>query len=296
MNEGGSALLDTRACDFQRTLLSFCHHSVGRMAINLLLARRYLVGLVFGALAAAACTPEGQGPIASVAAVPPGDPSGAPNYVDPLRGLYNRPASSVPQDVAVRNAPAYGLELLVTRPEVAERSSAFYHQPGRSLSWIGAVVPGANYETLQNYFDARIKTSPSSSSDLDIKKTIKRVVDAIGSCQKNHYRCSIESDDIAFDVVDDMATAEKEGRRLTMVVDIRAMLGGAMGSDVAQVDVIVFVSRRNADPYNDHYVYPPVLRIVVEGHGSGFQAALGEALRQFNEKAKLYLPLGGKRS
>lgn len=230
--------------------------------------RRHSAGLLLAALAAAACTPESQGPTASVAAVPPGDPSGAPNYVDPLQGLFNRPASSVPRDVPV----GFGRDTLLTRAEAAaldlmtaETSAVGY----RDI--FGAIVPGANFEALQNYFDARIKKSSQLSSDLDPKKTVKRVVEVVS----RRYQ-------FGFDVVDDIATAKKEKKQLTMVVDIRAMLGGFKGSDVAQIDVIVFVDRFDGR-------YQPVSRILAEGRGNGFQAALGEALRQFSEKAQLYL-------
>jgi hypothetical protein len=61
------------------------------------LPTRLWIGALLAVLAAAACTSDGQGPTIGVACVS----SGAPSYVDPLQGLYNRPASSVPNDVAV---------------------------------------------------------------------------------------------------------------------------------------------------------------------------------------------------
>jgi hypothetical protein len=196
---------------------------------------------------AAACTPDGQGPATSSASAAS---ASTPVYSDPLAGLYNMPASSVPNDVPVD-----------------------YYTPGSSRSGkpstravlTMAVVPGANYDRLRDYFDAK-KSSflGGSSDDLDAKKTVRRVLDLL----KERYPW--------IELMDDVATAQQRNVSLTLVVDIRAILGSP---NVAQIDVIVFDEDRK-----------PISRIAVEGRASGsFQDALTQALAQLDAKSRTYL-------
>jgi hypothetical protein len=211
---------------------------------KLVIGRRSVMASLVGA-GAAACTPDGSGPTTSVAAA---GSSGAPIYSDPLAGLYNLPASTVPNDVPVD-----------------------YYTPGSTHSGKSAtrsvltmaVVPGANFDRLQQYFDSKGK----DSSDLDTTKTVRRVVDVL----KERYPW--------LELMDDIATAQQRNVSLTLVVDIRAMLGGSSDTTVAQIDIIVFDEQRK-----------PLSRIAVEGRARGsFQDALGDALAKLEPKAKSFL-------
>jgi len=210
-------------------------------------ARRRTVLLGVASLATAACTPDGAGPITSMVSAGGGGGGEPPVYVDPLQGLYPIPATAVPNDVAVD-----------------------YYTPGASRAGrpatravlTMAVVPGANFERLQAYFDR----AGRGSADLDTTTTVRRVVDLL----KERYPW--------LELMDDVASAQKANVSLTLVVDIRAKLGGTFGSTVAQIDVIVFDEQRK-----------PVSRIAVEGKGGSFQDALGDALARLEPKAKLYL-------
>lgn len=164
-------------------------------------------------------------------------------------GLFNRPAASVPSDVPVN-----------------------YYTPGSTRGkgaravLTMAVVPGANFDMLQSYFEANAKSSlfgSSSAADLDTGKSVRRVVEVL----KDRYPW--------IELMDDVATAQQRNVSLTLVVDIRAILAS---TNVAQIDVIVFDEDRK-----------PFSRIGVEGRGSTFQAALGEALSQLTDKGKTYL-------
>lgn len=206
-----------------------------------MIGRALLAGLA--AIAVGACTPDGQGPATSVAAAST-PASGGPAYRDPLTGLYNRPASTVPNDVPVN-----------------------YYTPGSTRGkgaravLTMAVVPGANFDTLQSYFESK------KSADLDTDKTVRRVVEVL----KERYPW--------IELMDDVATAQQRNVSLTLVVDIRALLGGFMsGASVATIDVIVFGEDRK-----------PFSRLTVEGRGSSFQDALTDALNQLNTKAKTIL-------
>jgi hypothetical protein len=180
-----------------------------------------------------------------------GSSGSAPVYSDPLAGLYNMPASAVPNDVAVD-----------------------YYTPGASRTGrpatravlTMAVVPGANYDRLRDYFDAKKSSSflGGSADDLDAKKTVRRVLDLL----KERYPW--------IELMDDVAMAQQRNVSLTLVVDIRAMLGSP---NVAQIDVIVFDEQRK-----------PISRIAVEGRAGGsFQDALTQALAQLDTKARTYL-------
>jgi hypothetical protein len=199
---------------------------------------------VSGALAAA-CAQDGQRPGSAT-----GSSGSAPVYSDPLAGLYNMPASAVPNDVSVD-----------------------YYTPGASRTGrpatravlTMAVVPGANYDRLRDYFDAK-KSSflGGSSDDLDAKKTVRRVLEVL----KERYPW--------IELMDDVAMAQQRNVSLTLVVDIRAVLGSP---NLAQVDVIVFDEQ-----------HKPISRIAVEGRASGsFQDALTQALAQLGTKARTYL-------
>ncbi len=209
-----------------------------------MLGRRSLMASLTVACAAA-CTPDGQGPTTSSAAA---SSAATPVYSDPLAGLYNMPASAVPNDVAVN-----------------------YYTPGAAHSGKSAtravltmaVVPGANFDRLQRYFDSKGK----GSADLDTTVTVRRVVDLL----KERYPW--------LELMDDVATAQQRNVSLTLVVDIRAVLGGTFSDTTAQIDVIVFDELRK-----------PISRIAVEGRArGGFQDALGDALGKLDGKAKSYL-------
>ncbi|HLG46901.1 MAG TPA: hypothetical protein VKY24_11735 [Reyranella sp.] len=208
----------------------------------MMFGRRSVITALVGA-SVAACTPDGSGLTTSLA----GSGGGAPVYSDPLAGLYNMPATSVPNDVPVD-----------------------YYTPGASHSGrpntrsvlTMAVVPGANFERLQQYFDANGR----GSSDLDTRTAVRRVMDVL----KERYPW--------LELMDDVATAQQRNVSLTLVVDIRAVLGGTFGSTTAQLDVIVFDEQRK-----------PISRIAVEGRGGNFQDALGDALAKLQAKAKTYL-------
>jgi hypothetical protein len=173
---------------------------------------------------------------------------GAPVYSDPLAGLYSMPATSVPNDVAV---------------DYYTPGSSHSGRPNTRSVLTMAVVPGANFDRLQQYFDA----SGKGSSDLDTKTTVRRVMDVL----KERYPW--------LELMDDVATAQRRNVSLTLVVDIRAVLGGTFGATTAQIDVIVFDEQRK-----------PISRIAVEGRASGgFQDALTDALDKLQTKAKSYL-------
>jgi hypothetical protein len=161
-----------------------------------------------------------------------------------LTGLYNRPASTVPNDVPVN-----------------------YYTPGSTRGkgaravLTMAVVPGANFDALQSYFDSK------KSADLNTNTTVRRVVEVL----KERYPW--------IELMDDVATAQQRNVSLTLVVDIRAVVGGFMsGASTATIDVIVFDEDRK-----------PFSRLTVEGRGSSFQDALTDALNQLNTKAKAIL-------
>ncbi len=210
----------------------------------MVLGRRSVVAGLVGA-GVAACTPDGSGPNTSVAAAGGGN---APVYSDPLAGLYNMPATSVPNDVPV---------------DYYTPGAAHSGKPNTRSVLTMAVVPGANFDRLQQYFDAKGK----GTADLDTSKTVRRVVDVL----KERYPW--------LELMDDVATAQQRNVSLTLVVDIRANLGGTFGSTTAQIDVIVFDEQRK-----------PISRIAVEGQArGGFQDALTDALGKLQAKAKSYL-------
>lgn len=169
--------------------------------------------------------------------------SGAPAYTDPLAGLYNRPASTVPNDIPVN-----------------------YYTPGSTRGkgaravLTMAVVPGANFDAVQSYFESK------KSADLDTNKIVRRVVEVL----KERYPW--------IELMDDVATAQQRNVSLTLVVDIRAIVGGFMSASVATIDVIVFDEDRK-----------PFSRLTVEGRAGSFQEALTEALNQLNTKGKTIL-------
>ena len=208
----------------------------------MVLQRRLLIGSLLAALGA--CQQDGASPTTSVASA---NSSGAPNYSDPLAGLYNIPGAAVPNDQPVN-----------------------YYTPGASRTGrpasravlTMAVVPGANIDRLTTYFEARGK----GNSDLDLSASIRRVVDVL----KERYPW--------LELMDDIATAQQRNVSLTLVVDIRAVLGGTFEATQAEIDVIVFDEQRK-----------PITRLLVEGRARSFQEALGQALTKLNDKAKTYL-------
>lgn len=209
----------------------------------MLTTRRSVLALLATA-SAGACTPDGMGLTTSASSTSAASSSATPAYVDALAGLYNLPASSVPADVPVD-----------------------YYTPGSTRGKSGravltmAVVPGANFDALQSYFDSK------KSADLDTKTAVQRVVNVL----KERYPW--------IELMDDVATAQQRNVSLTLVVDIRAIVGGGLfNADTAQIDVIVFDENRK-----------PFSRVSVEGRGGSFQAALTAALDQLTLKGKTIL-------
>jgi hypothetical protein len=182
------------------------------------------------------------------------------DYRDPLAGIYNLPASSVPNDVPVNYySPA------------ASRSA-------RSVLTMG-LVPGANFGSLRRYHEAMAResflgTNAAVVQDLDTQTVLGRAVDVL----KNRYPW--------LELMDDVAMAQERNVSLTLVLDIRSILGSRRGeTTVAQFDVIVFDEQRK-----------PVSRIAVEGkatinesNGYAFQAASTRGLEALQAKAKRYL-------
>jgi hypothetical protein len=211
--------------------------------MSMLFGRRTVLLSIVSA-AGAACTPDGSGPLTSVATASGG--SDAPIYSDPLTGLYNLPATSVPNDVPV---------------DYYTPGASHTGRPASRAVLTMAIVPGANFDRLQAYFDKK------KSADLNTTVTVQRVVDVL----KERYPW--------LELMDDLATAQQRNVSLTLIVDIRAMLGGMFGTTVCQLDVIVFDEQRK-----------PLSRLAVEGRSSGgFQEALTDALDKLQTKAKAYL-------
>jgi hypothetical protein len=110
--------------------------------------------------------------------------------------------------------------------------------------------------------------------DLDTQAVLRRAVEVL----KARYPW--------LELMDDVATAQERSVSLTLVLDIRSILGSRRGdTTLAQFDVIVFNEQRK-----------PISRIAVEGkaaitasNGYAFQAASTRGLQVLQAKAKRYL-------
>lgn len=170
----------------------------------------------------AACEPPGPAATPSQSAAPASAPAQAkpsppaPVYRDPLAGLYNIPASSVPPD---RRVDYYA-------PGQPARAGA----PGRAVLTM-AIVTGANFNRAATYAESR---------GLDPQP----LIDGAVAILKDRYPW--------VELMDDVATAAQRNVSLTLVLDIRTEIGPDDGARVA-LDVIVFdearkpVSRIRAD-------------------------------------------------
>lgn len=226
--------------------------------------------VLVAALLVAACQPGAAGrpaALASAVAAPAAAPTPspeipAPRYSDALTGLFNKPASSVPLDVAVN----------YYAPHPSSGGAA------RAVLTM-ALVPGANYGRLRQYHQQAVEaaTTPNARAlaqdDLQTQPVLQKAVEIV----KERYPW--------LELMDDVATAQERNVSLTLVMDIRSRLGSQAGAPTSvEIEVVVFDERRQ-----------PVSRILATGQSSpgspgdyGFQRAAGAALEELADKSKAY--------
>jgi hypothetical protein len=185
-----------------------------------------------------------------------------PSYSDPLAGIYGSPATWVPKDAQVD----------YYAPRTGKRPRAVLTM---------ALVPGANYSQLRRYHAAALQNAKSLGSgaaaaaqDLKIEPVLNAAVEIL----KERYPW--------LELMESVADAKERKVSLTLVFDIRSVLGRKRGEQtLAQFDIIVFDEQSK-----------PVSRLTVEGratidssNGYAFQAAAEEALDELQSTAKAYL-------
>lgn len=187
----------------------------------------------------------------------------APAYSDPLTGIYSSPAAWVPKDAQV--------DYYTPRPG---------KRPRAVLTM--ALVPGANYGQLRRYHAAALQSAGANlgsgaagaTDDLRIEPVLKAAVEIL----KERYPW--------LELMDSVADAKERKVSLTLVFDIRSVLGRKRGEEtLTQFDVIVFDEQSK-----------PISRLTVEGratidesNGYAFQEAAEEALDELQYAAKAYL-------
>jgi len=187
----------------------------------------------------------------------------APSYSDPLAGIYGSPATWVPKDTPVE----------YYAPRTGKRPRAVLTM---------ALVPGANYGQLRRYHAAALQSASANlgsgadaaAGDLQIEPVLNAAVEIL----KERYPW--------LELMESVADARERKVSLTLVFDIRSVLGRKRGEEtLAQFDIIVFDEQSK-----------PVSRLTVEGsttidasNGYGFQEAAEEALDELKSTAKAYL-------
>ena len=187
----------------------------------------------------------------------------SPSYSDPLAGIYSSPATWVPNDTPVE----------YYAPRTGKRPRAVLTM---------ALVPGANYGQLRRYHAAALQNARANlgsgagaaAADLQVEPVLSAAVEIL----KERYPW--------LELMESVADAKERKVSLTLVFDIRSVLGRKRGEEtLAQFDIIVFDEQTK-----------PVSRLIVEGratidsdNGYAFQEAAEEALDELKSTAKIYL-------
>jgi len=163
-----------------------------------------------------------------------------PRYVDPLAKLHNVPASSVPRDVPVKLQEPIGLV-------VSENGELF-------LDYAAAGEKGLRSMVLVN---------ETASKDLDPKYVINQVV---GLLKRRYPR---------IELVDDLASARKTGKKGTILVDIQTAIGQYTGqTTTVQLTLILFDA-----------VQTPISRVTGTGQGVLGYPAFDARVKQASDAA-----------
>jgi hypothetical protein len=218
-----------------------------------------IYGVIALALLLSGCAPMGNNnsstPLPQVA-------TKLPRYSDALAGLYPIPASSVPLDKPINYyAPGGGSG-----------------KPGRAVLTM-ALVPGANYQKMRDYFAQAYKDAkasvPGSAGTIQYNLRTDEVLSKAIEIVKQHYPW--------IQLTSDVATANKRNDSLTLVLDIRSRLGRVGGDPTAvQIELIAFDAQ-----------HKPITRFIGEGKiaaggpdGYGFSKAANQALNALDTKSK----------
>lgn len=163
-----------------------------------------------------------------------------PRYVDPLAKLHNVPASSVPLDVPVKLQEPVGLV-------VSENGELF-------LNYAAAGETGLRSAMIVN---------ETASKDLDPKYVVNQIV---GLLKRRYPR---------IDLVEDLASARKIGKKGVFLVDIQTTIGQSTGQTTTVQLTLIIVDAKQT----------PISRITGTGQGVLGYPAFDARVKQASDMA-----------